>query len=92
VPKVVAVAIRLGNTQRSVVLSLPAPCRHHHILHTFQAWFMDASGGKEYDWAKDFDNQGFLTDEGKFVNRRQAAKLYPEKEFRSGIAYSEDFW
>jgi hypothetical protein len=53
---------------------------------------MDASGGKEYDWAKDFDNQGFLTDEGKFVNRRQAAKLYPEKEFRSGIAYSEDFW
>jgi hypothetical protein len=82
--KIVSVAIRRGK----LIFSIEAPARHHHVLHT-----MDL---QEKIDAIDVD-QGFLTNEGKFVDREEAFKIalaanqllaiHPLKEL-----FSEDIW
>jgi hypothetical protein len=86
--KIVAAAIKLGN----LTVSLPAPARHHHILHDYYSktgtWF-----------PQEPDDQGFLTDEGMFVSReaalriaRQAGQLRPDRDIIGEKLYSENLW
>lgn len=68
-----------------VTLSLPKPNRHHHLVE----WHAQM-GGKGSGM-----RQGFITSDGKFVNRIEAAKI----AFASGqidrpkrYLFSEDLW
>lgn len=83
--RIVAVAIR----HRGLVVTLPAPNRHHHILH-----LLYADEGREVEPA---DKQGFLTSAGRFVERREAAGIAEtagqivEPKWPPDL-YSEDLW
>lgn len=79
---IVAAAIE----RNGLVFSMPAPARHHHILHHM-------SKVEEID-ALDVE-QGFLTSMGIFVRRRQARRI----AWKSGQIstdgpelFSEDLW
>jgi len=61
--RIVAAACRRGD----LVLSLPPPARHHTIMHALDAQMIDPM---VYP-----DDQGFLTSEGAFVGRRDAARI-----------------
>lgn len=89
-PKITHVAIRF----EGVTYSLPAPNRHHdvirHIAETTGAATVDAHG----------DDQGFLDESGRYLNRKQAlisAELNDQLKENSlgeklGELYSEDVW
>jgi hypothetical protein len=89
-PKVTHVAMRF----RNVVYSLPAPCRHHHIIADIvektKCEFVDAHG----------DDQGFLDASGSYLTRKQALDVARLNEQlkpgcmgeRLGQLYSEDVW
>lgn len=51
---------------QGVIFSLPAPNRHHHILHAMNAMGLPNSSHKE---------QGFLTDEGQYIDRLGALEI-----------------
>lgn len=82
--KIVAAAIRQGD----VVCFVPRPGRHHDVIRGMaKAGFPIPIDGK----------QGFLTDEGQFVERRAAlgiaeiaGQLLPGKG--RGELFSEDVW
>lgn len=76
------------------VWSLPAPNRHHHVIRDIAK----ANGVG----VKGPDRQGFLTEHGQFLNRRQAYELAsangqlrrppdPSK-YQGNELYSEDLW
>lgn len=77
-------------TDKGVMIALPRPHRHHHIFALAAFLGMDLNDG----------TQGFVTDKGVFVNRRQAMNLVVargQKNRRSGNPdtielYSEDVW
>lgn len=83
-PKITHVAVINSGT----IYSLPAPNRHHHVIHANKL-------------RTDCD-EGFLLDNGDFVNRSLAyeiaknngqLKRRPGKEFYQGNElYSEDLW
>lgn len=90
--RIVAAALRNG----LLVLSVPQPCRHHHVMHSAYAAGMEVAR---------FD-QGFITSTGRFVERVEAMKiaraanqLVPPRDAQ-GIPYSrkhrelfsEDVW
>lgn len=58
---IVAAALRVGD----LVLSLPRPARHHHIFHS-----ADTAGLSRCHF-----NQGFLTSDGRFVEREEARRI-----------------
>lgn len=69
-----------------LTLSLPRPCRHHHVIQHYVAETGKTGSGLR---------QGFITNHGRFVDRSEAARL----AFAAGqIAkpkpqlYSEDLW
>ena len=68
-----------------LVLSAAAPARHHHIINTV--------GGVLHEV-----EQGFLTDNGRFVDRRLALKIaLAAKQIKArgsqhNELYSEDLW
>lgn len=72
-----------------IMYSLPAPNRHHHVLHVIY---------KENN--KTWPNvQGFLDNKGKFLVRRYAlrvalvaSQVIDINNVRSGRLYSEDLW
>ena len=81
--RIKAAAIRNGD---GAVFSLPAPNRHHHIIG---AWL---------DKVTSADEQGFLTNEDKFVGRveakriaKSAGQLLPDASTLPRL-YSEDVW
>lgn len=81
--RIVAVAFTDGN----VTLSAERPKRHFHIVHAF--------GGELENWHT--WRQGFLTDDGKFVGREEAAKIalasgQCAKLYAPPDLYSEDLW
>jgi len=88
--KITGVAIKCGD----VVFSLPAPNRHHHVIHHI----VDVTGSG----IKCLDVQGFITDRGEFLDRRQAMTLAvangqlnrrPGAQFYQGPElFSEDLW
>lgn len=72
------------------VQHLPPPARHHNVLHTF------GSGVKLHD-------QGFLTSEGRYVDREEALKIATAAgqlnalrdqpgAYRGKELFSEDLW
>lgn len=65
--RIVAVAIQQSST--GVILSLPKPNRHHHIINGFG----QATGLKLTELG--FDVQGFLTNRGTFVDRELGKEI-----------------
>ncbi len=74
-----------------LTFSLPKPARHGQVLHSMEAAHMP-------DYALSGCCQGFLTSEGRFVNRvqgRQIAWIADQKPKSTGgdrDLYSEDLW
>ncbi|ARK07545.1 hypothetical protein LAV_00170 [Sphingobium phage Lacusarx] len=84
---VVAAAVRHG----TLTISAPPPARHYSLIHPF------------YDLTQKRitpDNQGFLTNTGRFVGRAEALQIalaanqplidHPSRNDRE--LYSEDLW
>lgn len=70
--------------------SLPRPARHHNVL-----WAIDAAGLCAMTPGP--DAQGFLTSDGRFVGRQEAARIaisagQVEKVLPCGDLFSEDLW
>jgi hypothetical protein len=71
------------------ILSLPAPARHHHIMWTR----LMIIGVPNHNCV-----QGFLTTEGRFVDRKEGLKIATKrgqivkKEGNPNELYSEDMW
>ena len=82
---IVAAAVKLDG----VVWQLPAPARHHHVL-----WALDqVLPGR----AIEAHDQGFVTADGRYVDRTEGAKLALDGgqigELRwPPSLYSEDLW
>lgn len=78
-----------------VIYSKPRPHRHHHILHEHVV--TDEKGnilrGKLLG-----GRQGFVTDTGRFVDRREACEIAREanqivqKHGPDDVLFSEDMW
>ena len=90
-PSIRAVAITQIIDDEVIVYTLPAPARHHHVIKLI----VDSVG--KYKPAK--EDQGFITDGGKFVTRKQAAILALACgqvkrliEPSTGELFSEDLW
>lgn len=82
--KIVAAAIKWNG----LIISKPQPCRHCHIL---VGMFYNIPTYKETD-----HDQGFLTDQGTFVDRYEGAKIAKEsgqvKDTQLDYLLSEDLW
>lgn len=81
---IIAAAIKSDDGE--TIYSLPAPKRHHHILHEFF--------GKV---SLDVTDQGFLTNSGRFVDRKEALSIaISSGQIKSGNwphrLFSEDLW
>ncbi len=69
----------------NVIASLPAPARHIDVM-------------KYLPFIKDLDDQGFLTDTGRWISRKEAWELATKNEqligtgYTPGILFSEDVW
>lgn len=74
---------------KDVVYSLAAPDRHHHVLRVIHKKHKSTA----------FNEQGFLTNEGKFVTREEAfviakaaAQIRDITKTVSSELFSEDLW
>lgn len=73
-----------------MTISAPPPARHHTLLHAFSAY-------NRKTMIKTTD-QGFLTSEGRFVGRDEAAKIailaeqITKTKFQPNHLFSEDLW
>lgn len=88
--KITHVAVSIAGT----VYSLPAPNRHHNVLH-----YMKARGLREYG----NEIQGFVDESGNFLDRLAAYELavrtgqinrskQPPNSYNGNNLYSEDLW
>ena len=89
---IVAAALKIGD----VVFHIPAPARHHHILH----WLTKLFKGRT-DRGYELETQGFITDDGVFLDRptayRHAIDSGQVLNRRAGgydgtDLFSEDLW
>ena len=84
--RIAGAAILIGD----LVITMPPPARHHTILHEMDRQGLDPLQGIP-------DRQGFVTDTGRFVRRREAAALaieaaqITEPQWGAEL-YSEDLW
>jgi hypothetical protein len=81
------VAIR----HRGTLYALPAPNRHHHVRDLIVEQTGEGIDGN--------DEQGFLDDQNRFLDRRQALRhalacdqIKPGTQIRAGQLFSEDVW
>ncbi len=84
--RVIAAACKVGD----LVVSLPPPHRHHHILHALHA----IKEGLGMVQPKD---QAFLLSDGRFVDRKEAAQValaagQVQKLHAPPRLFSEDVW
>lgn len=84
---IVAAAIRKGDK----VYTLPPPARHHDIISLI------ATETEERPAVKHPDVQGFVTDDGTFVDRKRAIRIAIEagqitRPKWPPNLYSEDLW
>ena len=94
---IVAAAIKIGNA----VISMPAPARHHDIQRSIWRLYEPYS---RPNWTFVEETQGFLTDEGHFLDRRKAfvhvhdhGQGTPKRRVGPGCyegdeLFSEDLW
>lgn len=92
---IVAAAIRINRA----VISMAAPARHHDILRQINGIY-----GQEPrpSWTFEVETQGFLTDAGQFLDRREAyahalqcgqALIGRRPEgYQGDELFSEDLW
>ena len=86
--RIVAAALKVG----SMIISAPPPARHHTLLHAVFNTY-----GKRGPMIKATD-QGFLTSDGRFVDRDEGAKIAIDAEqiiktkFQPNHLFSEDLW
>ena len=78
---------------KGVTLSMPPPARHYHIVNTL----CDTLGAPEDARYAAPDDQGFLTDEGRFVGRLEAMDIAREagqlkKQPPCKALFTEDLW
>jgi hypothetical protein len=90
--RIVAAAVR---TIDGLIHTMPRPHRHHHIVHAMHR----PDNTKENDLIIAEGEQGFITDDGEFVERVMAANLAVEagqirreKLIAPPRLYSEDLW
>lgn len=90
---VVAAALRCTLSDGvEIIISAPPPARHHNLLFAYYELKGEPLG--------DSKNQGFLTSEGKFVDRKEAMrialasnqKLIDHPSRIEGVLFSEDLW
>jgi hypothetical protein len=88
-PRITHVAIRFEGK----VWSLPAPNRHHHVIR-----HIAEETGARYVDAHDED-QGFLDESGRYLNRKQALvsallneQVKDPSKIRLNMLFSEDVW
>ena len=86
--QIIAAAIQI----EGVTISLPRPARHGQVLHAAEPFI--ASQSQLITCC-----QGFLTSEGRFVNRVQAKQIahragqpIVRNDVHPRDAFSEDFW
>lgn len=84
--KIVGVAIEY----KGIYYSLSAPYRHHDVIQSI------IRGNKNIKQVRS-NNQGFITADGEFINRIDAAKMalesgQVEKLIAPPRLYSEDLW
>ena len=88
--KIVAAAVRMEN---GMVVSLPAPARHHHVMTRIVEMFGVPMG--EIQGRKD---SGFITDTGRYVTRKKARSIAEvanqilDENAKQDILFSEDVW
>lgn len=87
---------------KDLILHVPAPGRHHNVLHSFHYQFSESGvvdpGRTDVSYRGEV--QGFLTDTGEFLDRRAAYRHAQEHKqvFRQPGGYSgdelfsEDLW
>lgn len=88
--RIIGVAIKYAN---GITCSLPRPNRHHHIIRALAAMGVDHPTPAS-------SVQGFVTDSGRFVDRREAGRIadatgQAKRTVGSrvgGDLYSEDLW
>lgn len=85
--------VRAAITRDGGVWSVPKPGRHNHVLELMRNHGLE----KRVTWP--FDEQGFLTDTGMFLDRRQALRhavisgeVPLEWEETHTQLFSEDLW
>ena len=95
---IVAAAIRLN----AVTLSMPAPARHHDILRQINGLYEPSH--ERPDWTYEVETQGFITDKGVFMDRREAFAHTNEcgqgqprrrpgpENYQGDELFSEDLW
>lgn len=77
------------------IWTLPRPARHHVIQ---RAWALAHGGGGAILLRLPSHVQGFVTSEGAFVDRFEAARIALKSgqikalKFQSGELFSEDLW
>ena len=89
-PRITHVAVKTD----SFIWTLPEPYRHYHILHDMSKAEVLRNYGTE--------EQGFVTQQGKFLNRRAAMALAQDngqlkrdpdpKHYQGDELFSEDLW
>ena len=85
--KIVCAAIKLECGEPELIVSAPRPYRHHDIIHSLYQRGVKQSG----------KIQGFLTSDGNFVDRKEAAKIALRSKQITKLEYppnlfSEDLW
>lgn len=82
-----AAAVQYGD----VVVMTPRPGRHHHVINAMFAIAGDVAVGAETE-------QGFLTSDGRFVDRKEGFRIAEEagqivtKHGPEDTLFSEDMW
>ncbi|QXV74053.1 hypothetical protein [Rhizobium phage RHEph12] len=95
-PTIVAAAIQYYG----ITLSLPAPARHHHISHLLWEFIIERLKEEEKTDMTGHYCEGFITSEGRFINRKEARELLKinNQKLREGVrihpteAFSEELW
>ena len=104
---IIAAAIRLPAkqdttkpTMKDLILFVPAPGRHHNVLHSLHAQFLE--GAERRGASYQGEVQGFLTDKGEFLDRRAALIHAREcgqpllrkhgEGYQGDELFSEDLW
>lgn len=94
---IVAAAIRINHA----VISMEAPCRHHDILRQIKGLYDPED---RPHWTYECETQGFITDKGAFLNRREAfqhvhacgqgtpRRRVSPGNYQGDELYSEDMW
>lgn len=94
---IVAAAVQIN----CAVISMAAPARHHDILRQIAGLYQPDD---RPHWTYENETQGFITDKGEFLNRRDAfqhtidcgqgqpRRRKGAENYRGEELYSEDLW